>query len=142
MLLLVKSDLTLSQLFAEPAETAVLSYPPPPGGPPTTPSIQDTSPPPSYDQAMQQFTQYGGPAHVMSRATVTVDEPEQSSHGSSPSSSPSSKGQVGTGLRSEAVSMSPARGVQLHHLEAIDRSAEEALQIQVGRDSGGLVCLI
>ena len=140
MLLLVKSDLTSSQLFAEPAEAAVLSYPPPPGGPPTTPSIQDTSPPPSYDQAMQQFTKYGRPAHDISRATVTVDESEQSSHGSSPSGSPSGKGQVGTGSRSEAVS--PRGRVQLHHnhLEAMDRSAEEALQIQV--DTGGLVCLI
>ena len=38
--------------------------------------------------------------------------------------------------------MSPAGGVQLHgsHLEVIDRSAEEALQIQV--DNTGLVCLI
>lgn len=138
MLLLVKSDLTSSQLFAE---AAVLSYPPPPGGP-TTPSIQDTSPPPSYDQAMQQSTKYGRPAHAISRATVTVDESEQSSHGSSPSKSPSGKGQVGTGSKSEAVSMSPGGGVQLHHshLEAIDRSAEEALEIQV--DIRGLVCLI
>lgn len=121
-------------MFAEPAEAAVPNYPPPPGAPPTTPGTQDTSPPPSYSQAMQQSTKRGKAAPVISRAVVTVDQSEQSSQGSSPSGSPIGKGQVGTGLRSEAAARANTEGgVQLHgsHLEAIDRFAEEALQIQV-----------
>ena len=137
------SNLTACIMFAEPAEAAVPEYPPPPGAPASTPSTQDPVPPPSYNQAVQQSTKHGKPAHGISHAVVTIDETEQASRGSSPSGSPSGKRQDRTGSTSEAAArMSSAGGVQLHgsHLEAIDRSAEEALQIQV--DTAGVVCLI
>lgn len=119
-------------MFAEPAEAAVPNYPPPPGAPPATSTTQDATPPPAYDQAMQQSTKHGRPAHA-SHAADTTDETGQGSQGSSPSGSPSGKGQIKTGVRSGATDATEIAGGQLHdsHLEAIGRSAEEALQIQV-----------
>ena len=108
-------------------------YPPPPGAPPATSTTQDTTPPPAYDQAMQQSTKHGRPAHA-SHAADTTDETGQGSQGSSPSSSPSGKGQIRTGVRSGATHGTDKPGEdQLRgvHLEAVGRSAEEALQIQV-----------
>lgn len=122
-------------MFADSAEAAAANYPPPPGAPPATSATQDTSPPPAYDQAMQQSTKPGRPAHA-SRAVDTTGETGQGSRASSPSGSPSRKSQVGTEVRSGAPDgMDVAGGDQLHssHLEAIGKSAEEALQIQVGR---------
>ena len=85
---------------------------------------------------MQQSTKHGRLDGVINRPAVTTDEAGQSSQGSSPSGSPSGKSPLGTGLRSQvaAAGTTLAEGHQLEgsHLEAIDRNAEEALQIQVG----------
>lgn len=115
-----------------PAEASVPNYPPPPGAPPATSTTQDTSPPPAYDQAMQQSTKNGR----ASRAAVTTDETGHGSQSSTPSGNPSGKSQTGTGVRSGAIHGTDIPGGdQLHgiHMEAIGRSAAEALQIQVGR---------
>ena len=108
-------------LDINPPETPVPEYPPPPGShPPSDPDTPDAPPPPSYDQAMQQVPEHAtlpqATPHAASFATAHAPQ------GSSPrSKSPSGK----AGTDTAAGSQLPG-GIS----EAIDRSAEEALQIQ------------
>lgn len=93
-----------------------------------TPGTEDSSPPPSYSQAMQQSTHYGRPMHATSHL-VTTDETGQSSQGSSPGRNrPAASSSGGDEKHSGGADQ-----MQVSPLEMIDRSAEEALQIQAGR---------
>ena len=116
-------------LDTNPKDTPVSEYPPLPGShPPSDPDTADAPSPPSYDQAMQQVQQHATLPQPNPHAAPASGETARAPQGSSPrSKSPSGKEGLGPGAAAGVGTAASAPGGSL---EAIDRSAEEALQIQ------------
>ncbi len=114
----------LLAMVADQPTPQASDYPAPPGTPTSQPTITDAAvPPPTYDQAIGQ-SKTGQQASAGRTAGHAEDTSSTRAAGSSPSSKSPSHDSPQSAARAEQQQ-------QHGSPEAIDRSAEEALQIQV-----------